>query len=84
MPTLTQIIQDDAASLLDVDVDIDRDFLTVAIEDQTGIYDDIFIQGEEAEEFIEELDRIYEEAGDVTEDEVAKHLARPYVECIWG
>ena len=84
MPTLTQIIKEDAAFLFDVGVEVDRAFSTVSIEDLTGVQDDIFMSGHEAEEFIDELDQLWLEAGDVTEDEVAKHLARPYVECLWG
>lgn len=84
MPTLTQIILKSAATMADVVVIVDRRFSVVTVQDPAGINDDLTLQGDEAREFIDELDRIYEESGDVTEDEVAKHLARPYVECIWG
>lgn len=84
MPTLTQIILKSAATMADVVVIVDRRFSVVTVQDPAGINDDLTLQGDEAREFIDELDRLWLEAKNVTKDEVAKHLVFPYVECLWG
>lgn len=82
--TLLDIIRADVMFMRTVVVEVDSSYSTVCISDTTGIHEDIFMQGEDAEAFIAERDRLYEETGDLCEDVIELHLARPYVETIWN
>lgn len=77
--TLTEIIKADVAYMKGVSVEVERSFPTVEIKWGRQEY---FMQESEAEEFIEQCDKAYEEAQDVTMDEVELHIAKPYVECM--
>lgn len=46
--------------------------------------DDIFLQGENAQNFIDATNDLYERSGDVTRDEAAQCHAEQYIECLWG
>jgi hypothetical protein len=61
-----------------VTVDVDRSLPTVSIEapDAEGF----FMQGDEAETFIAEADRVYEELQEVSFDEACKAVASPYAD----
>jgi len=78
MVSLSKIVKEDAAWVerSGIEIDADSKYSTVAIGD------DIFMQGQEADEFNEETERIYNLTGDTTMDECAAHLARPYIECL--
>lgn len=79
---LTEIIKDAASFMKDVTVALDRGIGTVAIT--TPGRDDIFMQGDDATKFIEQVDLLYNESGNVTEDEAALCVAKPYAENIWS
>ena len=79
---LSEIIKKSAERMQNVCVDIDRRFGTVCISSNGE--EDIFMQGEDASDFIAQVDNLYEKAGDVTEDEAALCCAAPYCECIWN
>ena len=74
--TLTEIIRADALYLTNVRVECDSRYSTVEIGD------DIFLQGQEADEFNDKVERLWNLTGDTTKDECAKHLAKPYVDCL--
>lgn len=78
---LSEIIRAAAARMKDVTVDIDKGMGTVCIiaEDQ----EDIFMQGDDADDFINEVEELYEKAGDVTEDECALCQAEDYT-ILWS
>lgn len=80
--TLADIVKAAAGRLPGVDVEIDRSMGTVCISAQGE--EDIFMQGDEADEFIAEVDKLWNDAQHVTEDEAALCAASPYVECIWN
>lgn len=80
--TITEIIKAAAVRMTDVTVDVDRSFSTVTITAEGQ--DTIFLQGDEADQFIAAVDALYEKAGDVAEDEAALCHAEQYAECIWG
>lgn len=80
--TLTEIIKAAAERMQDVSVDIDRCMGFVSISSDGE--EDITFQGDEADQFIEAVDKLYNESGHVTEDEAALCHAQSYVECIWG
>lgn len=82
--TLKKIIEADAFLMRDVDVTIDRRFRHVTIKDEEGEQEDIFLQGQDAEQFIDQFDALIEQAPDVLFVDAIKHLAKPYVECIWS
>lgn len=81
---LTKIIQDAAARMSSVTVELDHSYGTVTISDDEGVQDDIFMQGDDANLFLNEVDDLYQKAGDVTEDECALCAAESYVECLWN
>ena len=62
----------------DVTVDIDRGYSTVAI-DCPG-FDGCFMQGDEAETFIGEVDALRKRYRSLNEDTAALALAEPYAE----
>ena len=78
-----KIVKDDAATAF-FTVDYDSAASTVCIMDSDGEQEDIFMQGDEADKFNDKIEELYNELRDVTEDEVALHLARPYVENLWS
>lgn len=82
--TLTEIILASASGMVNVTVETDSAMETVCISDDTGVQDDIFMQGEDASEFIDRCKALYEEAGDVTLGDVELHVASPYVENFWN
>ena len=83
--TLEQIIALDAAFCDDVSITLCRSYQTVTIHDMSGTgHDDIFMQGDDACQFIDDLDALIEAAPDVLFDHAIKHLAKPYVENIWN
>lgn len=83
--TLEQIIALDAAFCDDVSVTICRSLQTVAIHDQSGAgHEDIFMQGDDACQFIDDLDTLIDLAPDCLFEHAIKHLAKPYVENIWN
>lgn len=71
---LVQIIREAAARMDDVMVEVDELHGTVAIGD------DVFMQGDEASEFIEKARELYDRAQYVSLDECYAHLAEPYTE----
>ncbi len=73
MVTLTEIVK---AYCTDTVIECDVAFSTVAIGD------DIFLQGQEADEFNDAVERLWNETGDTTIEECRAHLARPYVDCL--
>lgn len=82
--TLTEIIEADAKYMQNVTVHVDYLYSTVCIVDDRDEHEDIFLYGKEAEEFMEQCSKVYEEAQDALMYEVELHLAKPYVENIWG
>jgi hypothetical protein len=75
-----QVIKEMAGRMADVTVDMNRSYGTVTIDIVGG--ESIFLQGDEADNFIAEVDRIYDEAQNVTEDECALCVASPYAESV--
>lgn len=65
-----------------VSVDWDSAFSTVNISHPGD--DDIFMQGDDADEFIAELDALCKRFPSLDEYTAALALAKPYVENIWG
>jgi len=79
------IIKANAASLDNVSVELDHRFPTVCIKDHSGDgQEDIFLQGDDAVRFEEEFNELWNAGLDLTKDEIIKHLAISYVDCIWG
>lgn len=67
------------------EVDVDYGFGTVCIKDLSDDpWDDIFMQGEDASNFIEEVNNLYNRAGNLGLDEAEMYVALPYVETIWN
>jgi hypothetical protein len=83
IPTLSELVKASAERMKDVTVDLDRSMGTVAISCDSA-ENDIFFEGHEAEEFLQAVDKLYEETGDCTEDECALNVAEPYAENIWN
>jgi hypothetical protein len=65
------------------DVEMISIYGTVCISDTTGKNEDIFLQGDEGSAFISEVNRIWNETGDMDKDTIACALAKPYIDCIW-
>lgn len=73
---LCEIIRTTAWRVRDVNIDVDSSYSTVAIGDN------IFMQGQEADEFIDEARKLYEQAQHVSMDDCYACLAEPYLECL--
>ena len=69
---MSDIVRATAARMVDVEIDVDHIFCSVAI----GEY--AFMQGDEATAFIEEARQLWESCGDVTMSECYACLAEPY------
>lgn len=78
--SIKTIIEQDATYCQGVSVTICRTLPTVTIKDESGINQDIFMDGEDAQEFIGAFDGLIEEAPDVLFVDALKHLALPWVE----
>lgn len=79
---LGQVIKEAAKRMKDVAVYLDRDMSAVTIS-AVG-EEDIYLQDDEADKFIGEVDKLYHEAGNVTEDEAAQCHAEPFAQNIWN
>lgn len=82
---LKTIIEQDALYMREVRVDINRAFSTVCIVDLSSVeHEDVFMQGHEADDFVDAIDKIAESHPEVNFEDIALHLAKPYVDCIWN
>lgn len=81
---LQDIIAQDVEYMKHVTVHVVSNYGTVTISDDTGANEDIFMQGDDAEQFISQVDRLWNELGDVSKGELELHLAKPYVDCLWN
>jgi hypothetical protein len=79
--TLSQIILANAAYVgrSNVTVTCNSSQSTVSIQSADG---EAFLQGQEADEFNDEVERLYNEAGDVTMDDCRAHVAYDYVDTL--
>ena len=84
MPTLLEIIKADSAYLKDITVEIKRAWETVEITDDTGVQEPIFLQGQDAYEFINKANGLSEESSDANFADIERHCAKVYVDCIWS
>lgn len=83
--SIKTIIEQDASFCKDVSVTVCRKVPTVTIHDDSGVgNEDIFMQGQDAEEFIQAFDGLIEEAPDVLFVDALKHLALPWCESCWN
>jgi hypothetical protein len=71
---LAEIIRQGAAYAGDTLIEVDESLPSVAIGEH------VFMQGDEAQHFIDEANDLYEGAQTVTMDEVYAHLAGPYLD----
>lgn len=65
-----------------VSIDWDSDYSTVSISCEGE--DDIFMQGEEADEFIEEIEAMGDRCRSMSPYTIALAMAEPYAENIWN
>ena len=76
MPTTKEIIAQSVTYAAGVEIEVDSPFSTVSI----GGPDGVFLDGHQADAFIDEARKLYEEVGDVTIDDCYAHVAKPYIE----
>jgi hypothetical protein len=83
---LSDIIKNDAEYMAYVTVEINSRLGTVDIQDNLGLQESIFLQGSDGEEFISECEALQDnpECADFYLDDIAKHVAKQYVDCIWN
>ena len=67
-----------------IDVDIDRAFGTVAIDCQELGIEGVFMQGDEADTFIAEVDALCKRYPSLDTYTAALALAEPYAECLFN
>lgn len=79
--TLSEIVRIGAARMTHVAVDIDSAHDTVTIS--TPGEDDIFMQGDDARAFIDDVDALYNRTGDMTKDDCAACVAEPFT-TLWS
>ena len=75
---LCKIVRQQADYLRNCTIDVDEAFEWVSITDDEGM--DIYMQGEEAAEFIEEATKLWNTAGGVTEEECYASIAVAHVD----
>jgi hypothetical protein len=78
MPTMKEIIADSVKYAADVEIEVNSAFSTVSIGGPEGV----FLDGHQADEFIAEARKLYEEVGDVTLDDCYAHVAKGYIDCL--
>lgn len=84
-PGLAKIVMDTANRVRDsITVEVDSSLPSVAIVDDSGQHDDLFMQGDEASQFIDEVDSLYEKAGTVGRDDAELCVAAPYAETLFN
>lgn len=81
---LSQIIADTAARMRDTSVAVDTSLGTVCISDNAGEFEDIFMQGDDADRFIAECERAWNATGDTTIEQCWLWMASQFTDCIWG
>lgn len=83
MPTLKEILEANERYVLDsgFTVNADKSMQWVSIE---GMEEgqEIFMQGDEASEYIEEAERLWNELGDVGQETCLYSLAKEYIDCL--
>ena len=82
---LDHIIKADARSVLNskasVDWGCDYDYwVSISCKGE----DDIFMQGDDARDFLGEMEKISKRCKALDEYTIALALAKPYIECIWA
>lgn len=80
--SLSEIIQRQAALMDEVDVHVDSLHGWITISSQGE--EDIFLQGDDGSTFCSEINRLWNELGNVSKGEVALYLAAPYIESLWN
>lgn len=81
---LTQVIRAASERMAGVDVEVNRTLGTVVMRDRAGEHEDIFMQGDEASQFIEAAEQLWETVGDMGIDACYHCLAEPIVSCLWN
>lgn len=81
---LKTIIEQSAARMAGVTVEYSQTMDTVCISDDSCEEEDIFMQGDDAVQFINEMNNLYEKIQTLDKDTIALHLALPYVDGIWN
>lgn len=83
---LETIIKETAARMeaSGVSVETDSAYSTVCISDDSGMNEDIFMQGEEADDFINEVNEVYEKVQTLGRGVIELYVAHEYTECLWS
>lgn len=81
---LSDIIRADQNRYTDMTINVQSIYGTVSITDDNNFQDEIFLQGDDASNFISEAWDIYHSCGDVSFGEVYHHLAIAYAENLWN
>lgn len=79
--TLSQIIEASAQRMQDVTVHMVTNRGTVTISAPNK--EDIFLQGDDADIFLSEVERLWNETQTLTRTTIALHLAEPYTD-LWS
>jgi len=81
MPTITEIYQQHAnyVTASGFTVEVNTRFSWVAIE---GNGDDFYLQGDEADQYIQQARAAYEKAGDLPLDAAYTGHAKPYIDAL--
>lgn len=82
MADLQNIIEQQASRLGEAVVDINYMMGTVCISERGQ--DDIFMQGDEADSFIKEVEELGEKCPDLSTDIIERSVAQPYAENLWN
>lgn len=78
------ILKAAAKRMRTVSVAVDRSYGTVCISDDTGEQEDIVMQGDDAESFIAECDKLSERCQSLDGYIIEMALAEPYAENLWN
>lgn len=85
MTNAKSVFTEMAGRIPEVSVKVSRSMETVCIRDVSGGFEDIFMQGDDAAQFIQELDDLIDRApDDLAFEDAIKSLAAPYCETLWN
>lgn len=84
MPSPTELIQAAAARMQGITISINHSLPSVCISDDSREHDDIFMQGDEAQQFIDACEWAWNETGDTTIEACQLCEAEQYVKNLWN
>ena len=81
---LKEIIEFNAKYMENVTVRINQGLPSVTIKDDDGEQEDIYLQDDEADTFIKEVEELESQCPDIESDKLELSVAKQYVDSLWN